>query len=396
MKETKAFEANISELMHMIIHSFYSQQDVFLRELISNASDAIDRQRIQNLRDGKVNIEYEIKINPFYGNNALLIEDNGIGMSYDDLVEHLSTIATSGTKEFVKHLQDKSDLIGQFGVGFYSAFLVADKVEVITTKDGRCWKWVSDANQYYTIEEIEDFTIAQGTRIILYLKEDCKSYLEEAALRRIIHQYSSFILYPIRLFIEKEVSNTVESKDEEDDTEIVEEEEIHEDQVKDENVTTEKVKIQEWEIINGERPIWYNKPQENTEEQYENLYKTLSKDWKKPLFWRHFQTEGNYEFKGILYIPSEVPFDMLGERNREKRSIKLYVKKVLILDELDKEMLPDWMNFVIGVIDSADLPLNVSREMLQQNKIVKALKTQLKKYRKRNLQLFAIQAVLPI
>lgn len=395
----KPFEANISELMHIIVNSFYSNRDVFLRELISNSSDAIDKQRHYDLQNGIVGNEYGIRVNPLSTDKCLVLEDDGVGMDETDLVKHLSTIATSGTKEFVKNLSEKSDQIGQFGVGFYSAFLVADQVDVYTRKKGcDLYKWTSDANQFYTIEKLDNLEFpTNGTRIVLHLKEDSTSYLEEATLRRIISQYSSFILHPISLYIEK----TVEVKEEEPETkeEIVEEveeddgkvtveeveeedEESKEEQVKEE--TKEKPapkteKVQEWEKMNGEPPIWYSKASDVTEEQYHALYKTMSKDWEKPLYWRHFQTEGAYEFRGILFIPSKVPFDMLGDRNRDKRNIKLYVKKVLVLNELDKEMLPDWMNFVTGVIDSADLPLNVSREMLQQNKIVKALKSQLKK-----------------
>jgi molecular chaperone HtpG len=392
--EKKPFEANISELMNIIINSFYSNKDVFLRELISNSSDAIDKQRHFDLQKSIVDKEYQIKINPFSYEKCLVIEDNGVGMNEEEIVNNLSTIASSGTKEFVKSLSTKSDQIGQFGVGFYSAFLVADQVDVYTRKEGEdLYKWSSDANQFYTIEKVdasEDFP-THGTRIVLHLKEDCLTYSEEQTIRRIVSQHSSFILYPIHLHIEK----TIEV--EEPEEEIVEEEEGEtKDEVVVEEVDVEDgeskkpeeepakkpkktEKVREWEKVNGDRPIWYNSSSDVSDESYESLYKTLSKDYEKPLYWRHFQTEGNYEFRGILYIPSKVPFDMLGDRNRDKRNIKLYVKKVLVLNELEKEMLPDWMNFVVGVIDSADLPLNVSREMLQQNKIVKAMKTQLKK-----------------
>jgi len=394
--DKKPFEANISELMHIIVNSFYSNRDVFLRELISNSSDAIDKQRHFDLQNGIVGNEYAIRVNPLSTEKCLVLEDDGVGMDETDLVKHLSTIATSGTKEFVKNLTEKSDQIGQFGVGFYSAFLVADQVDVYTRKKGcDLYKWTSDANQYYTIEKLDNVEFPEnGTRIVLHLKEDSTFYLEEATLRRIISQYSSFILHPISLYIEK----TVEVKEEEPETkeEIIEEEvevedeegkvtveEVDEEETKEEQVKEKPApkteKVQEWEKMNGEPPIWYSKASDVSEEQYHALYKTISKDWEKPLYWRHFQTEGAYEFRGILFIPSKLPFDMLGDRNRDKRNIKLYVKKVLVLNELDKEMLPDWMNFVTGVIDSADLPLNVSREMLQQNKIVKALKSQLKK-----------------
>lgn len=415
--EKKQFEANIDELMNIIINSFYSNRDVFLRELISNASDANDKQRYFDLKNGIVNKEYNIRIDPINHEKTLIIEDDGIGMNHQELINNLSTIASSGTKQFVKSLAEKSDQIGQFGVGFYSAFLVADSVDVYTRKQGeQLLKWSSDANKYYTIEELHDFEFLEhGTRIVLHLKEDAQSYLEESNIRKIVNQYSSFILYPVKLYVEKEVEveeeieneveesketveesketvedskETIEDSKEEDEVIVEEldenEEEIENDIVdetesKNEEKPKKKVKVNEWEKINGDQPIWYNKSSENTDESYESLYKTISKDWEKPLFWRHFQTEGAYEFRGILFIPSKTPFDLLGDRNRDKRNIKLYVKKVLVLNELDKEMLPDWMNFVTGIIDSADLPLNVSREMLQQNKIVKAMKSQLKK-----------------
>jgi len=403
----KTFEANISELMNMIIHSFYSNRDVFLRELISNASDAIDKQRHTDLQNGVVDKSYEIRIDPLSKEGCIVIEDDGIGMNEDDLVRNLSTIATSGTKEFVRNLQEKSDMIGQFGVGFYSAFLVADRVDVITRKQGGAlMKWSSDANEFYTLETLtegeETEFPSNGTRIILLLKEDAKEYLEEASLRRIITRHSSFIQHPLSLYCKKTVTTPVasdEAKGEEEevleeeeeemeegsDKPVVEEVKVEEDTSKAESKTDTTPKTittttQEWEKLNGGPPLWYKNASEiEGKEPYHALYKTISNDYTEPLYWNHFQTEGNYEFRGILYIPSKMPFDMLGDRNREKRNIRLYVKKVLVLNELDKEMLPDWMNFVSGVIDSADLPLNVSREMLQQNKIVRALKTQLKK-----------------
>jgi molecular chaperone HtpG len=395
----KTFEANISELMNMIIHSFYSNRDVFLRELISNASDAIDKQRHTDLLNGVVDKTYGIRVDPLSRDGCLVIEDDGIGMDEEDLIRNLSTIATSGTKEFVRNLKEKSDMIGQFGVGFYSAFLVADRVDVITRKaGGPIMKWSSDADQFYTLETLDSeqqFPV-NGTRIVLLLKDDAKEYLEETALRRIITRHSSFIQHPLSLYCKKTVTSDdpdVNNDANGEEDEIMEEEEeelegkptvVEEDieETKDTTkpATTTTTTTQEWEKLNGGPPLWYmNASEIEGKEPYHALYKTISNDYADPLYWNHFQTEGNYEFRGILYIPSKLPYDMLGDRNREKRNIRLYVKKVLVLNELDKEMLPDWMNFVSGVIDSADLPLNVSREMLQQNKIVKALKTQLKK-----------------
>jgi len=397
--------------MNMIIHSFYSNRDVFLRELISNSSDAIDKQRHTDLLNGIVDKTYGIRVDPLSKEGCLVVEDDGIGMDEEDLIRNLSTIATSGTKEFVRNLKEKSDMIGQFGVGFYSAFLVADRVDVITRKaGGPLMKWSSDADQFYTLEtldsdaaESESSFPENGTRIVLLMKEDAKEYLEEAALRHIITRHSSFIQHPLSLYCKKTVTTpSADAKAEAAEEETLEEEEeelednasdkptVVEEDIEDttattanpvkESTTTTTTITQEWEKLNGGPPLWYmNSSEVEGKEPYHALYKTISSDYADPLYWNHFQTEGNYEFRGILYIPSKLPYDMLGDRNREKRNIRLYVKKVLVLNELDKEMLPDWMNFVSGVIDSADLPLNVSREMLQQNKIVKALKTQLKK-----------------
>ena len=484
MTEQRKFQTDISELLNLIINSFYSNKDVFLRELISNASDAIDKQRYLDLTKSIVNKEYKITIDPISLEKRLIIEDNGIGMSNEDLIQNLSTIAKSGTKEFVKSLNEKSDMIGQFGVGFYSAFLVSNSIDIYTRKEGQnIYHWYSDANQYYSIEEVSDenvFLSSHGTKIILNIKDDCLDYLQETNLRKIISRYSSFILHPIELYVEKEIDDpnyvpppvveqpsstedveqpsstedveqpsstedveqpsstedveqpsSTEDVEQPSSTEDVEqpsseeiepssteeieqplstedvpslsdnedvivedvsdnsddEDEIDSDkleqQLKTEETKTEtipKIKVKEFQKINGNFPIWYAKPNEVEPSEYENLYKTLSRDWEKPLYWRHFQTEGSFEFKGILYIPKKPQMDLFGgEKNKEKRNIKLYVKKVLVLNELDKEMMPDWMNFVVGVIDSADLPLNVSREMLQQTKVLKALKNQLKK-----------------
>lgn len=394
MAERLTFQADISELMNLIVHAFYSNRDVFLREIVSNASDALDKQRHNDLQQNILNECYRIRLST--NENQLIVEDTGIGMSREDLVDNLSTIARSGTKQFIKSLQEKSDQIGQFGVGFYSVFLVASFVEVYTQKKGcPIYKWTSDAQDYYTLESVSEgeFEAGHGTRIVLTLKDDAKEYLEHATVRRIISTHSSFITYPIELWVTREVEvKTEEGKNEE---EIVEDEGdsdqnvVVEDENTEENVVVEdeavekeppkKETIQEWETINGDKPVWSLSPSDVSEEAYHTLYKTLSHDYETPLFYRHFQTEGAFEFRGILFIPQRAPFDVLGERNREKRRIRLYVKKVLVLNELDKEMLPDWMNFVVGVIDSPDLPLNVSREMLQQTKVLQAMKSQLKK-----------------
>lgn len=403
MSETHTFKADISELMNLIINAFYSSKDVFLRELVSNASDALDKRRHADLLKQELDRSYEIKIETDEKEKMLTIQDNGIGMNREDLVNHLSTIAKSGTKEFIQQLKEKSDMIGQFGVGFYSAFLVADKVDVYTKKvDEPAYKWSSQADQVYSIEEIPDYE-SVGTRIVLYIKDDSTDFLKESVIRKIVGTHSQFITYPITLLVEKtydvpltdeEIAELeskkaeveeIEETGEETKVEEIEEtgketkvEEI-EDGEEEEAIKTKKETRKEWEKINGEKPLWYRKVGEPTKEEYYNLYKVISKDFQEPLFYRHFSTEGIFEFRGILYIPSHTPYNFLTDFSRDKRNVRLYVKKVLVLQQLEKDMMPDWMNFVTGVIDSSDMPLNVSREMLQQTKVLNAMKTQIKK-----------------
>lgn len=385
---THTFQADISELLNLIINSFYSNKEVFLRELLSNASDAIDKKRHTDLVNQVTDQNYHIRISPDFEKKALVIEDDGVGMSYDDLIHHLSTIAKSGTKEFVKNLKEKSEMIGQFGVGFYASFLVADTVEVVTKKEGNpTFKWSSSANEVYTIEEVEDRPI--GTRIVLYLKDDCHEYLREDVIKNIITLYSQFISYPIKMYVQKTIEVEEEAEEaEEGDVETGDVEEVEEDGVKVEDVETEQEAkkkktrtetVYEWVDVTIEKPLWYKNPKDVTEGEYASLYKVLSKDYDDPLYYRHFKTEGSFEFKGIFYVPKKSPYNILTDFSRDKRNIQLYVKRVMIMPHLEKDMMPDWMNFVFGVIDSADLPLNVSREMLQQTKVLNAMRTQIKK-----------------
>lgn len=372
------FQADINELLNLIINAFYSNREVFLRELLSNASDAIDKKRHEDLSQQIVDKKYEIKISRDLEEKKLIIEDTGIGMDEQDLIQHLSTIAKSGTKEFVKQLKEKSDLIGQFGVGFYSSFLVADHVDVYTRKgDGASYKWHSDANQVYTIEVLED-PLPTGTKIVLHLKEESHDFLQEQTIQRVVSAYSQFITYPISLYVEREYpveEEEVEEAEEADGTVVEEEEEEKEQEKK----PPKMEKRWEWVRINGEQPLWYKRPNEPTESEYHNLYRVLSKDFEEPLYYRHFVTEGSFEFRGILYIPKQTPYNFMTDFSRDKRNIRLYAKKVMILPQLEKHMMADWMNFVCGVIDSSDLPLNVSREMLQQTKVLNAMKAQIKK-----------------
>jgi molecular chaperone HtpG len=386
MSEVHAFQADISELLNLIINAFYSSKDVFLRELISNSSDSLDKRKHSDLTEKIVDGEYKIRISTDKEAKTLTIEDTGIGMSKEDLVNHLSTIAKSGTKEFVKQLTEKSDQIGQFGVGFYSSFLVADRVDVYTRKgDGPAYKWSSTAHQTYSIDEVEDIGLDHGARIVLHIKEDSVDYLNPPTLRNIVSTHSSFIMYPIELLVEKEYDEPVEETEEVDEAEDGKVEEVEVDTEADaaaaeeKKPKTRKVIKNEWENVTGQQPLWYKKPTEPTSLEYENLYKIVTKDYQDPLYWRHFSTEGAFEFRGILYIPSHTPYNFMTDFSRDKRNIKLYVRKVLVLQQLDKDIMPDWMNFVSGVIDSADMPLNVSREMLQQTKVLNAMKSQIKK-----------------
>lgn len=366
---TYSFQADIKELMNLIIHSFYSSRDIFLRELLSNSSDAIEKQKHYDLSNSVIKDDYSIKLSFHKENRILMIQDNGIGMSLEDLKNNLSTIAKSGTKEFIKKYTEKKDVqIGQFGVGFYSSFLVADNV-CIWTKTAKCEKWnlwESDATEKYEITQLDNYENedlkTNGTIIMMNLKEDALEYLNEEKLKGIVQKHSGFITFPIYLQVEKEVD--------------VEEEDVEEGVVEEEQ---EKKKVLEWEQLNGDEPIWYRDAKDLTFDDYNKFYKIIKEPYGNCLSFKHFKTEGNYEFRGILFVPASVPFNFLHTQSRDFREIKLYVKKVMVLEQLDKTMLPDWLNFVCGVIDCPDLPMNVSREMLQQSELLRVLRNQLKK-----------------
>ena len=383
-----SFQADIKELMNLIINSFYSSRDIFLRELLSNSSDAIEKQKYQDLKNGKLREEYKIKISFHKDNRILMITDNGIGMSKEDLIKNLSTIAKSGTKEFIRKFQEKKDSqIGQFGVGFFSSYLVADNV-CIWSKTKECLKWnqwESDATDEFKITELEEFQndelTTNGTILLLSMKDNAYEYLEEEKLISIIEKHSSFITYPIFLQVERKVKKKIE---EQVDNEVVEEgrvdnEVVEEGRVDDEVIEETEEIVKEWKHINSEEALWYRDSRELTFDDYNKFYKVIKEPLGDCLFYRHFKTEGNYEFRGILFIPASIPSNFLNTQSRECRDVKLYVKKVLVLERLDKTMLPDWLNFVCGVIDCPDLPMNVSREMLQQSSILRVLRNQLKK-----------------
>lgn len=375
------FQAEINQLMSLIINSFYSNREIFLRELISNSSDAIDKHRHETLTAGNSPpSDYSIKIIPDSENKTLTIMDNGIGMTKQDLIDNLGTIARSGTKAFMEKLsesKDKASLIGQFGVGFYSAYLVADNLKVFTVKDGEKHVWESNANGTFTINDASEFDQEHGTKMVLYLKDDQHEFLDESKIRSLIKKHNQFITHPIQIYTTKTVFEEVE--DTETDTSEVENENS-DDSVKVEEVTEKpkkkvEKKINEYEQVNTEKPIWTRSPDEVTIEEYNEFYKSISSDWDAPLTKTHFSVEGQLEFKSLLYIPKRAPFDLF-EKGQKQSNIKLYVKKVFVTDE-SEHLLPEWLGFVRGVVDSEDLPLNISREFLQQNRVLKTIQKNL-------------------
>jgi len=348
----REFQTEVNQLLQLIIHSLYSHPEIFLRELVSNASDALDKLRHLTLVDEAYKalpFEPRIDLELDEEKQTLTIADTGIGMNEEDLISHLGTIARSGTKSFLSQLSGDakrdSNLIGQFGVGFYSVFMVADRVEVTTRKAGeeQAWRWTSDGSSGFELEKAE--RAAAGTTVLIHFNEEGKPYANSYRLREIVKKYSNHIAFPIFLTYDKSEWNETEKK---------------------------STKSRATEQVNAASALWRRPKSELKDEDYKELYKSISGDWEDPLFWFHTKAEGSLEYTTLFFIPSKAPLDLY--QAEYKVGVKLYVKRVFIMDDA-KELLPQYLRFVRGIIDSEDLPLNVSREILQQNRVLTSIRT---------------------
>ena len=348
--EKHTFQAEVNEVLSLVVNSLYSHREVFLRELISNSADALDQLNFRALtEDGLLGEDQELRIELIRDEAAgtLTIRDNGVGMTRDELIGNLGTIARSGSKKLMQSLsaEQKKDvsLIGQFGVGFYSAFLVADSVTVTSRKAGsdESWTWESEAKGEFEVRAAD--RAERGTDITLKLKEDANEYMQEWPVREVVRKYSDYVRWPIRMEVERSTGSGDERK-------------------------TEK----EWVTLNQARALWTRSKSDIEDSDYQEFYKSLSHDWQPPLAWTHFKVEGTHELSGLLYIPEKAPFDLV---DRGKSGVKLFVKRVFIMHDA-QEIVPEWLRFMRGVVDSEDLPLNVSREILQKDATTRFIKKQ--------------------
>lgn len=398
MAETHRFQAEISQLMGLIINTFYSNKEIFLRELVSNASDALDKLRYLSLTHPEVlegEPELKIQLIPKRDEKLLIIRDTGVGMTKADLTNNLGTIARSGTKQFMEAVEAGGDmsLIGQFGVGFYSAFLVASQVDVFSkSNDDECHVWSSSAGGSFTVSAAQRPDLKRGTEIVLHIKDGCEEYLRDEKIKEIIKAHSQYVGFPIELHTTttEEVEEEEEEQSEKEEEPAKEEEEekdgepaeaSSDDEDEDEDASegskkkgkkkpkkTIKRTVEGWNRLNTEPAIWTRKPGTVSHAEYASFYKNLTNDWEDHLAVKHFHVEGHVDFKGILYIPRRAPFDMF-ESRKKRVGIKLFVRKVFITDECT-DLVPEWLSFVKGVVDSDDLPLNISRETLQKNTVI--------------------------
>jgi molecular chaperone HtpG len=344
--EKQAFAAEVDQVLSIVVNSLYSHKEVFLRELISNASDALDKLAFEALTDHSLlekGEELRIEIEADEKQKTLTIRDNGIGMTREELTKNLGTIARSGSRELMTALRQKGDdknlsLIGQFGVGFYSAFLVADRVSVVSrsARSGEAWRWESEAKDGFTIESAQ--RDGRGTDIVLHLKEDCAEYLQAWQLQNLVRKYSDYVRHPIRMPRQKDGKT-------------------------------------EWDTVNQANALWTRSKSDIGDEQYREFYRHLAHDWTDPLAWTHFRVEGTQSLTGLLFLPSKAPLDLFERKNQ---GVRLFVKRVFIMEDC-QELLPEWLRFVRGVVDSEDLPLNVSREILQQDRVTRQIRKQVVK-----------------
>jgi len=395
---THKFEAEVSRLMEIIIHSLYTDRSIFMRELVSNAGDALDKIRYKSLTDKSQlgdNAELDVRIKVDKEARTITIRDSGVGMTKQELTENLGTVAKSGTAKFLEAFaagtdaQDSFNLIGQFGVGFYSAFLAADEVMVVSKSNDdenqHIWKSTADGS-FTVVQDPRGNTLGRGTAVIMTLKEDADEFLEKSRLESLISRFSEFSQYPLLMWdskveteeveLEAESTETEEETDDEDDDELTAEDDDEEEEEEGPKTKTIEKTIWFWKRLNENKPLWTRSSKDITDEEYQNFYKSFTKGSEESLTYSHFKAEGEIEFASILYIPKSAPHGLYDNYYTSKSPLKLYVRRVLVADEME-DLVPRYLNFVKGLVDSNDLPLNVNREQLQKNKVMKVISKKL-------------------